>query len=513
MALPEFADQKREQERQALKVLLTRTLLASLALHGGLLLLNLKPLWTATQSEPEEIAIVVTESESEPEPEPEPEPEEPLKSPEAQTEVLTDNSSTDNSSTVADPAPIAAIALPEPIAPELPPESPVTPEPVIPDTPLVSETPPPETVTAPLTPANPEASPVPAPQPTALEQAAAPERSFRDLLEQLRRDRAARQSSGSRSGEGTNPATVGEGRGNSETGQNSGTDAGTETAPAANEVAAGSSNPPAPETTGGQSRRISCRNCPDVDYPEEALRAGQEGTVKVLVDYDENGNVISATLVDSSGHTVLDQAVLEAVQEKYRLDDSGGAGSTVLSVDMTIDGSEFNRQAEERGDRRAVDIPPPPPVVTEPEPANTATEPITAPESLIEATDEPAGTPMPTSPMPTSPTEVPPESIAPTTVDGTLDGTVDGNIDTTVDTTVDPAPLPITPPSEPAVESLEPAPELPPAPIEEAAEPPPEPVYEPEPVYAEPEPIEQFTEPEAPIPAFEPVPSDGVPAE
>ncbi|NJR39789.1 MAG: hypothetical protein HC781_14400 [Leptolyngbyaceae cyanobacterium CSU_1_4] len=80
MALPEFADQKREQERKSLKVLLSRTLFASLVLHAGLLPFNFKSLWTADEPAPEEIAIVVTDSE-------EPEVEEPPPL-EEETEVL-----------------------------------------------------------------------------------------------------------------------------------------------------------------------------------------------------------------------------------------------------------------------------------------------------------------------------------------------------------------------------------------------------------------------------------------
>jgi TonB family protein len=508
MALPEFADQKREQERKALKVLLTRTLFASLALHVGLFLLHLKPLWTAAQLEPEEIAIVVTEPEA---PE-EPDVEEPLQSGEADAEVLTDR----DSSSVAEPAPVAAVALPEPIQPELP-------QPVATAEPVISETPP-ETVTEPLPKTATATTPTPSPQPTPLttEQAAAtqPQRNLRDLLEQLKRDRATQQNPGSATGTNDSSPTVGAGSssGDSETGSRTGTgtdgeDGNVATGPV------GNPDPPSPTpSTDGSGRRISCRNCPDVNYPEEALRAGQEGTVKVLVDYDENGNVVSATLVDSSGHTVLDQAVLEAVQEKYRLNDSGGAGSTVLSVDMTIDGSEFNRQAEERGDRRTVDIPPPAPIADDPTPANTAAEPIAEPEPLISPFSPSQGSPSQGSPSQGSPSREPTPSAAPTDVpqeaaapdsSSPVAPEIPGVSETPAeieDPTLEPAP-------EPSYEALD----TPPAPVEPEPAYAPEPVYTPEsvapePVYVEPAPADLPPAIEA-APPLEPAPTDALNAE
>nr|RNJ65127.1 MAG: TonB family protein [Leptolyngbya sp. IPPAS B-1204] len=262
----------------------------------------------------------------------------------------------------------------------------------------------------------------------------------------------------------------------------------------------------------GSGRRIACRNCPDVNYPEEALRARQEGTVKVLVDYDENGNVVSATLVDSSGHTVLDEAVLETVREKYRLDDSGGAGSTVLSIDMTIRGSDFNRQAEERGDRREVNVPPPAPIVEQPgeqpveqpsAPSNTAAEPIDQPEPLVQPTGSPAPTTAPAQPEAPTPQEAaaPSEPPTETLTDPT---TTDLLPPTTVPEAVpDPIEAPVEPPPEPAYVPP-PEPEyIPPEPVYEA--PPPEPVYEPE-AAPPPEPVyEPEAAPPPEAPASEPL--------
>lgn len=457
MALPEFADQKREQEKQALKGFLSLTIAVSLALHVGLLLLNIKPLWrTIAPEEQEEIAIIVTESE-------EPEIEDPVEElPEE--ELLTADG---GSSFAAAPVEtVEATVLPEPIEPIPMPEV-ATAEPL----PQPTE----ESVTEPeVEPSPTGAEPTTeAPQTTAV--APNPQRNIQDLLEQLRRNRSTRQQS--ESGTGSAPAAVSEPSAPAGTGTGSGPD---------NSSRGDQGNEPeaAPSRNTGEGRRIACRDCPEVNYPEEALRDRQEGTVKVLVDYDENGNVVGATLVDSSGHTVLDQAVLETVREKYRLRDTGGAGSTVLSVDMTIDGSEFNRQAEERGDRRAIDIPPPAPVADEPVPANTAVEsvepePQSAPTTPATATSTPAPQP---SEAPVESPSAPQEATAPLPANST-------------------EPTPSDAPVAPVETS--------PAPIQEAIEPPPEPIYTepaPEPAYTEP----AYTEPE---PIYEPEPAYVPPVE
>lgn len=47
-------------------------------------------------------------------------------------------------------------------------------------------------------------------------------------------------------------------------------------------------------------------------YPLNARRAGFEGVVKVIVDVDERGEVTAVRILTSSGHSSLDQAVLDA---------------------------------------------------------------------------------------------------------------------------------------------------------------------------------------------------------
>ena len=55
------------------------------------------------------------------------------------------------------------------------------------------------------------------------------------------------------------------------------------------------------------------RSNPPPRYPERARRRHQEGTVYLLVTVDASGVVMEATIKESSGHSVLDEAAKEAV--------------------------------------------------------------------------------------------------------------------------------------------------------------------------------------------------------
>lgn len=116
--------------------------------------------------------------------------------------------------------------------------------------------------------------------------------------------------------------------------------------------------PPPPEPAGGGSRTVACRRCPKPSYPRSALNAGAEGTVNIMVDINPDGAVTSASLVGSSGHASLDQAALSAVRSRWRFQPiRGGASGVVISVVMTIEGSDLNQRAQEQGDRESVEIP------------------------------------------------------------------------------------------------------------------------------------------------------------
>lgn len=145
------------------------------------------------------------------------------------------------------------------------------------------------------------------------------------------------------------------------------------------------------------SRQIACRSCPKPEYPTAALESGAEGSIRVNVEVDENGRVVGVSLVGSSGNADLDQAVLETVREQYEFEGVGDGGATIpIEVDMTLDGSDFNRRARERGDQTSIETQAPAPVA-EPAPRpieSTPAAPTVAPIELLP-------TPSPTSAEPT----------------------------------------------------------------------------------------------------------------
>jgi TonB family protein len=115
----------------------------------------------------------------------------------------------------------------------------------------------------------------------------------------------------------------------------------------------------------------------------------------VNVEVDENGRVTGVSLVGSSGNAALDQAVLETVREQYEFEGVGTGGATIpVEVDMTLEGSDLNRRARERGDRTSIETP-----ASAPEPIeSTATEPAVAP---TEAIPKPTSVSPPAAPVPT----------------------------------------------------------------------------------------------------------------
>ncbi len=52
-------------------------------------------------------------------------------------------------------------------------------------------------------------------------------------------------------------------------------------------------------------------------YPRSARRLGLEGTVRILVSLDQNGKVISARVVSSSGYGMLDESALKAIRAAF----------------------------------------------------------------------------------------------------------------------------------------------------------------------------------------------------
>lgn len=237
---------------------------------------------------------------------------------------------------------------------------------------------------------------------------------------------------------------------------------------------------------GQGSRTIACQNCALPSYPASALEAGVEGTPRVQVDINPDGSVRSVTLVQSSGNAAIDQAAIQAARNSS-FQPMGEAASVPIEYDLTIEGSERNRDAQRRGDRRSVEVPTeeretPAQTAQETEPENatpandaegasntaqdedaengaaTETEAGSSSADETESTgndaDDAAAEPTPANDEPTTPAE--PEPAAPEP-----------------EPAPQPAPEP-TPPPEPAAPAPEPAPQTAPEPAPEPA-PPPEP--------------------------------------
>ena len=55
----------------------------------------------------------------------------------------------------------------------------------------------------------------------------------------------------------------------------------------------------------------------DTDYPAEARRAGEQGSVRFRVDVSQNGRVQNCTIVVSSGHSLLDDATCRIARDRF----------------------------------------------------------------------------------------------------------------------------------------------------------------------------------------------------
>ena len=84
------------------------------------------------------------------------------------------------------------------------------------------------------------------------------------------------------------------------------------------------------QVTGRQLARAQAALTRHLFYPPEAVAAGLEGEVIVLLMLDGAGRVRSAEIARSSGHTLLDRAALEAAQRIGNL--PGNPPQTLLPV-------------------------------------------------------------------------------------------------------------------------------------------------------------------------------------
>ncbi|MEM7518001.1 MAG: energy transducer TonB, partial [Planctomycetota bacterium] len=74
-----------------------------------------------------------------------------------------------------------------------------------------------------------------------------------------------------------------------------------------------SDSPPA-ETPGELDVLPTILSAPAPSYPKRAIRLGQEGAVTCRILVDATGIVKSVSVAESSGHRLLDEAAIAAVQ-------------------------------------------------------------------------------------------------------------------------------------------------------------------------------------------------------
>lgn len=88
--------------------------------------------------------------------------------------------------------------------------------------------------------------------------------------------------------------------------------------------------PPTPQTTFTQAREVSGGISAD-DYPAAAIRAGQQGTVRVRYEVGVGGRVTDCTVMASSGSAALDSATCSLIVRRYRYRPATRGGIPVAS--------------------------------------------------------------------------------------------------------------------------------------------------------------------------------------
>jgi len=78
-------------------------------------------------------------------------------------------------------------------------------------------------------------------------------------------------------------------------------------------------------------------------YPPMAVRFGYEGTVRLRIAVDEHGNVISANILDSSGHTDLDEAAVGWVKSHWRYQPAMQNGNAVPATTNAVVAFRLNQ--------------------------------------------------------------------------------------------------------------------------------------------------------------------------
>jgi TonB family protein len=109
-------------------------------------------------------------------------------------------------------------------------------------------------------------------------------------------------------------------------------------------VAANSGAPPRPKPS-AEEGIICVSNC-EPEYP--SVLAGAEGSAGIQLMVDAEGNVTSANITRANSNSELNrQALLAARQMKFSSPSGGSSASVQVTVNFTVAGSDFDRQARE----------------------------------------------------------------------------------------------------------------------------------------------------------------------
>lgn len=111
---------------------------------------------------------------------------------------------------------------------------------------------------------------------------------------------------------------------------------------------------PSPKPTPAVRREregIGCiANC---QPPYPSVLNGAEGRAAVRVTVDRAGNVVSVTLAGSAGNRQIDrQALLAARKMRFTAPPDGNGGEIQITVNFSVAGSAFDRQARERREQQ-----------------------------------------------------------------------------------------------------------------------------------------------------------------
>jgi len=84
-------------------------------------------------------------------------------------------------------------------------------------------------------------------------------------------------------------------------------------------------------STGGDRSKPGYLRNPHPAYPEDARRAKQEGVVRLHIRLDENGKVLSVSIVRSSGVASLDERALSTVRDRWSFKPARRGGINISS--------------------------------------------------------------------------------------------------------------------------------------------------------------------------------------